>query len=146
MLQRIQSIYLFLAAIASALTIFLPLARFCDGRIIAMLYSYPSDISSPLIYSLLIFSIFAVVIAFIAIFGYKNRKRQMKWCNSLIMASVFFYICYAFICYKVVSGGSFTYRPTIWVALPFISIILAYLGKRGIKHDEEKVRAADRIR
>lgn len=111
-----------------------------------MLYSYPRDISSPLIYSMLIFLAFAVVIAFIAIFGYKNRKRQMKWCNSLIMASVFFYICYAFICYKVVSGGSFTYRPTIWAALPFISIILAYLGKRGIKHDEEKVRAADRIR
>ena len=111
-----------------------------------MLYSYPRDISSPLIFSMLIFLAFAVVIAFIAIFGYRNRIRQMKWCNSLILANVFFYICYAFICYKVDSGSSFTYRPTIWATLPLISIILAYLGKRGIKHDEDKVRAADRIR
>ena len=146
MLQRIQSIYLFLAAIASAIPAFLPLAYFSEKEKTAVLNSYAGDVTSPLIYSLLIFSIFAVIIAFIAIFGYKNRKRQMKWCNSLILANVLFYVCYGFICYKVVNGSDFSYRPTLWAAFPLLSIILTYLGKRGIKHDEAKVRAADRIR
>jgi len=85
MIQRIQSIFLFLASIAIALMFFFPLANFfsenysiqlwVSGIIKHTEFSDNINISS---LPLLIIVPFIAFLSFITIFLYKNRKTQLK--------------------------------------------------------------------
>lgn len=155
MIQRIQTVYLFLAAICCVACLSMPIGRYVDdGRLMANLYNLwivQADTAehsfgvAPLFVILLL----AAAIVVYTIFMYSNRKLQMHLCSFSSLLIVGWYIVYAVIA-AVWGGGmdisQMSFHPGVGGALPAVALILNFMAKRAINADERLVRAADRIR
>lgn len=152
MIQRIQTIYLVLAGLFPAFTFFFPLHHFtgadfdvtmygCHFSGIEMMDLAPSD---P--YVLAFIGVLAIVLPIVAIFQFKNRKRQILWVNLSLYTDLLWYI--VAILYANNATNSLHCNPSFAAGFfaPALAIIALFLAKRGIKRDEALVRAADRIR
>lgn len=160
MIQRIQSIYLVLAGIFSAFTCFVPVATFShtNGNCViwfhmssieyygSVLFESLSEMAGRHPWGLSVMATLATIIAFIAIFCFKNRKRQVKMVNTCSLVNVVWYIALAAYAFSVKSRTSFDLSLEVGCLFPLLSLITLFLAKRAIKYDEALVRAADRIR
>lgn len=154
MIQRIQSIYLLLAGIFAALAFATPCALFTSAQPDATctlygchyvtspateeLFSYPFGVT--------LLTALCMALPLIIIFGYKNRKRQINHVNLAMLLAVAWYAVCAAYCFAAASRTGFEVAPSYGLVFPALSLLALYLAKRGIKHDEALVRAADRIR
>lgn len=129
MIQRIQSVYFTLAAIA--LLVFAFLADFNLLSIAAKTIE------------LFIPAIASVVVAFLSlviIFLFRNRKFQSKLSAFLILLII------AVIAYFVYSFGiKLFYKEWTFYLLP-AAILFIFLGKSNVEKDEKLVQSADRLR
>jgi len=135
MIQRIQSIYLLLAAIVSAGVIMVtPLYMVDDTQLYIMDY--------PIYFALTLLS---ALVSLFSIFRYKNRKQQFVSgrVNILINFLLIGLMLYEFFTHLKPVGNA-TYD--LGIALPLISIVFIALANRNIMKDEKLVRSADRIR
>jgi hypothetical protein len=154
MIQRVQSIYLFLSMVFMSLIFFFPIAKFISWENQAyflhfsgIYYSDPEN--HDLIIGIIPMAILLIaipVLSFITIFLYKKRIFQIRLAiyNILLMLGsiglMYFYIRLGQGKLKAEVFYSFP------IVLPLVSAILTYLAYRGIKKDEELVRSYDRIR
>ena len=97
-------------------------------------------------YGLLVFTLLASLSALYAIFGYKNRKSQIKKVYLTIVFNVIWYVALGAYTYSVSERIGLGYTFTISALLPIIALIALFLALKGIRKDEALVRAADRIR
>ncbi len=156
MLQRIQSIYLFLVFVFAILFVMLPLAHFPaeapDIPFRLSKYNVFFDalgIVSIRWLALLLLGLFAlaVLLTVYTSFQYKNRLLQIRLgkYNMLVHAAL---ILVAFFLTdnlrNQVHDAGFSYGSGVF--FPVISLIFILLANRAIKKDEELVRSADRIR
>ncbi len=143
MIQRIQTLWLFFAALAVSALYTLPVyqAFFNNGTAQFVLVRES--------YMLFIVSAFCVVFPLIAIFSFKNRGRQ-KW---LVFLSILLNLAFIALIYTEV--GKFTdqnpemfqrgvYKPG--AVLPIISIIFLIMAYFGILRDQDLIKKADRLR
>lgn len=138
MIQRIQSIYLLLAVIASGvLPFFLPLFTLKNGDVVT--------IYSNLAYIFLF--VFSAALSILGIFSFKNRKKQFVFGRlniilNFILLGLFIYLSLN------LSGEADTEvsEKGIGMVLPLVSIVLISLANRAIKKDEDLVKSADRLR
>ena len=153
MIQRIQSIYLLLAACLMMCTWGCPLLQFVQGEKWATMTSIAYDAAvaqefagrTP--WGLAILSALVSVMACYTIFKFKNRRLQIKWTNTCLLLTVAWYAtAAAYVWSRMQATGFETIVPKAGLALPAISLICLWLARRGIKKDEALVRAADRIR
>lgn len=152
MIQRIQSVYLLIAAICSVACLSLPVGRYVnDGLLSSTMYNLwivSSDGSGHTFTStpLFVVQLLAAAISLYAIFMYKNRKQQMRLCifSSLLLAG--WYAIYAVLAVLCGGTGEVSFSPSIYGALPAVALILNVMASRSIRADERLVRAADRIR
>ena len=97
-----------------------------------------------------------VLLALIAIFSYKNRKRQLFFCRAILGMIVFIAACGAYyfstfrrlvvmllspqevLDYEIKTGNA--------GILMLVLVILTILSWRAIQKDEDLVRSADRLR
>lgn len=136
MLQRIQTIYLFLATLASAGLIFvLELWENGAGESV-----FAEDV-------LLVFGLFLVsaLISFVTIFLFKNRKLQfvlgrLNIILNLILLGLFVYWSLN------ISGEINISEKGIGMLIPIISIVFLVLANKAIKKDEDLVKSVDRLR
>lgn len=146
MIQRIQSIFLFLAGIAFGGFFLFPFATTEKTY---------SDILADAIYNindsmiLLILAALGVLVTIGNIFLFKNRPLQIK----LTYLSLFFGMVIpivAAIVFMNASGSEAYEQDTvnagIAIFLPLIIIILSILAARGIKKDQKIVKSMDRLR
>jgi len=142
MIQRVQSLYLLLTVIISALLFYIPLFQYPLS---------PSD-AAPTVYSistnsfLLILNIAIGLLSFITIFFYKNRKLQLRSCRLCLML-IFVMVALFFYTSDTLAGGigqRVTYKAGAY--LPLIQIVFVFLAHVGIKKDDKLVRSADRLR
>lgn len=148
MIQRIQTIYLLLIAGLMLAMFFLPVVTIMTIERAFLAVSPLSMILANGAYSTLPIWILpsllfiGIILPAIAIFQYNNRKKQVKTCYwilaVLILICVFIFLLFS----QAKTPMSFH----LAVIFPVISVILDFLAIRGIKNDEKKVRAADRIR
>lgn len=131
MLQRVQSIYLFLATALAISFIFTPLA--ISGEEFLQVLEF---IALPIISGVIGF------FTFITIFFFKNRKLQLNLCRfavllvlGLIGTAVYFVID--------TPGED---MPLFGAAFPFVAWLFIFLAMRGIKADENLIRSMDRLR
>lgn len=155
MIQRIQSVYLFLAGLIPAFTFTTPLARFQDTKgegflTLSALNLQAANMGLPNVqptYLLMaILSALLIALAAFNIFQYKNRRRQIRitgWSVALVVA---WYIAYIAVSTIIAGELSLSFKPALCAALPFASLVFTLLARRAIQKDEELVRAADRIR
>lgn len=165
MIQRIQSVYLLVAAIATIVLLFLPIGELYftpDGAQDYMLLTYNAfsvkDITPDATaylstnYIAILIAISAVL-SIVTVFMFKNRQRQitMNYVNMLIFL---FVIALALFIYPDIifvkkgllkEGEELSYN--FWILIPLcITALCFFLGNRAIKKDEQLVRAADRLR
>ena len=130
MIQRIQSVYLFLAAATGALMLALPLAS--AGK-------EDSDVYVQTFVPALILLILSCCVCLIAIALYKNRRLQMNFCWLGILC---FGLTFSAALYNVMEFD--TKQPGL--VLPSLAIILLIFAHKAIQKDDKLVRSADRLR
>jgi len=155
MIQRIQTVYLFIAAICCVVCLSMPVGRYvADGLLTATLYNLwivqagtaeHTFGSAPLFVILLL----AAAVSVYAVFMYGNRKLQMRLCSFSSLLLIGWYAVYAAV--ALVWGGGMdisqmSFSPGVAGALPAVALILNVMARRAINADERLVRAADRIR
>ena len=152
MIQRIQTVYLALAVICLILCACLPIANLeplamgpSQSVYCLCVTAVEGKEASYGICPMFIMDIIAAVLAFLAIFKYKNRKTQMSMCICTMIILVAWYIVLGAI--QMTLGNDAATLNFEWpVALPMVAIIFTFLARKWIQHDEKLVRAADRIR
>lgn len=155
MIQRIQSVYLFMTTILAFLFLGGNMLRFTDAPGIALGVTYrgiyrcgagsPPELIGGILPLISIILLVAVV-SLITIFFFRNRKLQLKLTAVLLGLSAVIIIetaVYAvFIIRKYDSDIVWSFRMLLPVLIP-VCLFLAY---RGIKKDEDLVKSYDRLR
>ena len=136
MIQRIQTIYLLLAAGISAGLIF-----------VFHLWTTKEDIKIFAQDEILFFGLFlgSAVLSLISIFMFKNRKSQFVLGRLNILLN---FILLGFFVYQSLnlSGEANVSEKGIGILLPILSIVLLVLANKAIKKDEDLVKSVDRLR
>ena len=147
MIQRIQSIFLLDSVIVSILLLFMPFEFYCVGENNVKITLSPFDLKegeSSLIFVPMALNFLVLMLSFINIFLFKNRKKQMALCNISMLFSAVLLVILLLLNYYTIEGAT---RVFEWVVgLPFLNIVFCLLAKRFIKKDDDLIRSADRIR
>ena len=150
MIQRIQTVWLLLAAIISALLLldwhtgYVFMADIPQGfgsvvKRLTVTEHFPS----------LIIAVVMLLVPFIAIFMFKDRKRQRMMTIVSILA------CISFISVNLMRIENFKNEtaptPTngsydVGSVIPAVVIVLLILAIRGINKDEKLIKSMDRLR
>lgn len=150
MLQRIQSVFLFLAAIAIAMMYFFPVANFYgDKHYFYLNLSGISDNTFVTINTipLLVVSLLIIVFILATIFLYKNRLLQTKIIRFSILLTIgFIIILYFGYIDTIRKAAEVDVQYKIGIYFPLIALVWLILAMRAVMNDEKKVRAADRLR
>lgn len=136
MIQRIQTLYLLLAAGISAGLIF-----------VFHLWTTNEGVKFHAQDDMVYLGLFlgSAVLSLISIFMYKNRQTQFVLGRLNMILNV---ILLGFFVYQSlnVSGEADVSEKGIGVLLPVLSIVLLVLANRAIKKDEDLVKSVDRLR
>ncbi len=153
MIQRIQTVYLFLAAIVIFMIFWFPLAEvLIEGVIYTFkyrgIYEISSDKTELIIQALPLAVLYGLVmlISIVSIFLYKKRVLQMRLSVLNILLLIGSYALAYYYIYAAFKGADTVINPGIASIFPIIAAILTYLAFRGISKDEKLVRSLDRIR
>jgi hypothetical protein len=153
MIQRIQSLYMFIASVITSFIIYSPLAFITSPENNVQLYSYGvKNISTSIITTdinpilIIILTVVSAMLGLVTIFLFKKRRLQiwLNILNILILLSIPALIVYYCVYISVNLNGTVSY--TINSVFPFISIILIFLSIKRIQKDEKLIRSVDRIR
>lgn len=156
MIQRIQSVFLLLAAVSAVLLFFFPLASyFGDFHSVEVFVYYVKDFvpsGEPLFgpYFLLPLTIIAallVIMPFSTIFLYKKMRQQIKVIQfTVILDLLFVGLVFLFFTDAFAKATQSSAEYQIGVFLPLIHIVLTLLALRAINKDIKLIRSADRLR
>ncbi len=146
MIQRIQSLYLLLAAGAGAATLSFDLwkAKLSNGTATAV------NASSN--YLLFVLYVIIILLAVVCIFLFKKRKLQFRLTifNILFVFAALGYQYYVVqqTANKLAAGGITITSASYQLAsfLPILLIILLFMAARGIYKDEKLIKSLDRLR
>lgn len=136
MLQRIQSIYLFIAALVSSIApMFLGLYADNQGKTI-----YAQE-------DFLLLGMFmaSTLLCIITIFLYKKRQNQFVLGRLTILLN---FVLLGVLLYRsqILSGGAAALEKGIGMVIPLVSIVFIALANKAIKRDEDLVKSVDRLR
>lgn len=156
MIQRKQTLFLILAVIACVLGLFLPIGSIQPkgmgtDSLVYNLGVVSGDggisVSSTCIPLFLLLSVTAVL-SLATIFLYKNRKLQMSLCSVALLFNGLWYVDYVLMFFGIIPVPEIDGAMRLQFAscLPFVSLVLIAMAKKGVSDDEKLVRAADRIR
>ena len=153
MIQRIQSIYLFVAAALTFCLFVMPYVAI--GNAIMMFNATVCHLSPAVpgmqtttMVPLATITLCAAMLCLIAIFLYGNRTRQMKVVklNVVLQAIVLIGMVAYIYGIKHKMGVGVAFSPKFAFVFPAINIVLLLLAYRGIKADDDLVKSADRLR
>ena len=158
MLQRIQTLYLAIVAIACALLFFFPLANYYNefqGNYKFFIYGIRCMDPEPKVVFNLFFTIpliFLVVASCImavsTILLFKNRPLQIRLCafnmlTNIVLIMVIFFFYAPRIKTMTMIEPEYNYHG---MALPLVSLLFLIFASRAVRKDEALVKSADRLR
>lgn len=145
MIQRLQSIFYLLTGVAFSLEFLFP---FAISNINTTKYfeDFKYNIQDHTV--LLVLTVLGAVLALVNIFMYKNRPLQIRLGYLLIILAILLPAMAVILILTdgntTISGEQISERAGIF--LPIVAIIMAVLGNRYVKKDENVVRSMDRLR
>jgi len=148
MIQRIQTLWLLLAALTSALLFVFPIYKY-DIPGLPGIGTTVQTLQVSQFYPLLIITAVMTLLPFIAVFLFNNRKTQ----RGMVLGSIF--ACMGFFSVMMMRIGSLKNQAPTPVneqyqipgaLLPALAIVFLILALRGIMKDEKLVRSMDRLR
>lgn len=139
-IQRIQTVYLLLAAIVTAVFAFVPVINVLnpDG-VVEISFNSLHFGAWTMVLEMLI-----VILAIIAIFKYRDLKSQIRLTNVLMLLIVTLIIVIAVMIWVLHDKLIMQFTP--YIVMPFVALILVWLAKKGIKHDKKLLADSERIR
>lgn len=150
MLQRIQSVFLLLAAAAMLVASVTPLATFLfDGQSVVFeaMGTYLNGSLNDSTWALFVIGVLSSVVALISLFMYKNRVLQMRLSSFNIFLMIGFYLYFGWLVYKLNPEAGLQFQKVgVGIIMPLIAIILTVLAVRKIAADETLVRSLNRLR
>lgn len=137
MLQRIQTVWLFLAAIAIAITLYFNVYKLADGSPINLQNNYIAIVLVGI----------SAILSMVALFSFKKRKSQLNmiWLNLLVIIGLLAWMFYSIELLKVdlnAEGGMYSFGAFV----PLLSVLFLILAISGIKKDVKLLKAYDRLR
>ena len=155
MIQRIQSIYLLLAALCSGLLLAAPLYSIETTNATFQLFlggltqTSPEETiltSQPALLSVgILLSLFPLIILFL----FKKRQVQMRLAASAMMANTAMLLLLVAIVNKSIEHITELHVQEAYgfgLILPAISIVFLFLANKAIRKDDKLIRSADRLR
>jgi uncharacterized membrane protein len=159
MLQRIQSVFLFLVVVFGVLALLFPIAEFTGDMNMLRFYLYSVEDLSPAPFGdaaftygrwftlpLALGQFFIILLAFITLFQYKRRIFQIRLnllnilLNVLLIGGIFYYASML----ETASGATADYK--IATLFPLLSVVMIFLANHYIRKDEKLIRSANRLR
>ena len=142
MIQRIQSIYLFLVVLLSSGVLFtFKLWEVAEKKV------YAQDLFSDQVFFaklVPVFFIISALLAFIAIFKFKKRQLQFVLGRIIILINLFLLGILIYLSLNI--SGEVSSEKGIGMFIPSIVILLAVIANKAIKKDENLVKSVDRLR
>lgn len=150
MLQRVQSLFLVLAAAVMLVASIAPLVIFNFNADIVRFEAmgiYLNDQLTDSTWGLFFIGMGSSILALITLFIYKRRILQIRLSIFNIALMVGFYLYSAFIVYKLYVTENLIYnRVGIGIIMPIIAIILTIIAIRKIGADEALIQSLNRLR
>jgi cytochrome bd-type quinol oxidase subunit 2 len=157
MIQRVQSLFLLVAAVAAIAVLFISIGNIIDvsGTCLYQYDAFSLKKEGHTVYSTLYIALLwgvSAILSLVTIFMFKNRQRQVRLngVNMLVMLAALVMMLYIYpnlIFEKkqfITSTSMLEFNRFILISL--IPAVSLYLANMFIKKDEKKVRAADRLR
>ena len=162
MIQRIQTIFLFVAVIAMVCMLFFPIwQKVNEPRTeMAIMDAYKLEykqigennemvvMASKDTYFVAVLAIISAVVALFSIFQYTNRLRQIQLgaLNSLLILVLMVSTVWVVLKSEAVLAPDLQGTYLIGFYFPVVALLCNLMANRFIRHDEQLVRSADRIR
>ena len=142
MIQRIQSIYLTIVIVLSAILPFVfKLWKNSNKEVFALDLFSELTLLSKLVP---VFFFLSDLIAAIAIFKFKKRQLQFVLVRIIILINLF--LLGILIYLSLTLPGEASSEKGIGMFLPIVVILFAFLANKAIKKDEDLVKSVDRLR
>lgn len=154
MLARIQSLYLLVAALLAALSMFVPFWSFSSNELV-LFYDFGARPEAGLLqvtasYAAGIFSPLTALVSLAAIFLYKNRSLQS---NLIVLALLLFVAdllsgltaAHFLNQYFQVAGLEAAHKPEIGMFMMLPEPVLFWMALKGVKKDEKIANAYKRL-
>ena len=175
MIQRKQSLFLFVAVVLLLISMFSVTVFTSESDKTTVEFSnfscstYLDDVESKTITSNVpqenkqqnpdvvvksnyLYSVFAImlfvsaVISVVAIILFKNRGKQMRLCNWAVFVILIYYIARYSCIISISNKFDYTFNVNVSDFLPLIALVLIVMARVAINKDDKLVKAADRIR
>ena len=162
MIQRRQTIFMLLAAIASALLFFMPLISFvANGN--AMRFTIfgiqnpieTMSLSTTYTWPLVLLTVLMTAVPLITIFLYKKRELQVRLCRLNMLFNIVF-VGLVFLYYEndvlsvclAVEDDTYSLDVAYFIGMviPLVNIVLEMFAIRGVKKDIALLKSIDRLR
>lgn len=142
-IQRWQTVWLLIAAVLMAVFCFVPMAYVTGEQLSPDSATFIMPAQMPVLMAV---GILTALLFAVAVFMYKNtsRQRTMTLVAMLLTAATI-----AAEAILIFGWDSAAYGEIHWMGSVFLlvgAILFALLAYRGIRHDENLLRAADRLR
>lgn len=154
MIQRIQSLYLFLATALMGAALVMDWSTYVykadnAGYVLTGLGTSVEGLNTlPLTLTIVV----GLTLLVVTLFGYKNRKLQMRMTvvcivQLLLTVGMFGYVHYqAIVLMKVARTDELSLGYGVAFIFPIIALVLVWLARKAIKKDDDLVKSVDRLR
>ncbi|MBQ7690638.1 MAG: DUF4293 domain-containing protein [Muribaculaceae bacterium] len=140
-IQRIQSLYLLIAAVLMGVFTFLPVFdTVVDGANLSIGALTTCGIARQS-WVLLCLDVVIVALSAITIFKFKNLKFQARLC-AVLMALILGLLATIAVMFFGLAAADMHWA----IALPLLALVLVFLARRGILHDRKLLSDSERIR
>ncbi len=162
MIQRIQSVFLLIAAIVPIVLLFIPIGFVTTTDVqyvfnsLVLKMNVPDGHAVIRLYYVALTLLITSGLAVVALFSYKNRVRQTQIVSItmivyLIALMLMLWICPDVIFKKFFGSRAMDYEfqfvhKALLLILVFVEAVCLFLANKFIKKDEALVKAADRLR
>lgn len=157
MIQRIQSVFLLIAAVCYVCTCFLPIATLTTSDAYYLFDSWAVRENIPEgavvcnTFYIGLFQLVMAVFSLVIIFVYKNRNLQSRLCLidiflGFILIALMLFVYPDMILSKISTIRGFDLVYSMKTIISMLPILWIYLANKFILKDEKKVRDADRVR
>ncbi len=150
MLQRIQTLFLLLAAAAMLVASVTPLAFFIyegDKVTLEAMGVYLDGTLNDSTWGQFALGMVSSVLSLITVFLYKQRMQQIRLSVFNVLLMIGFYLYFGFIIYKLLPMETLEFQKVgVGIIMPLIALILTILAIRNIGADEALIRSLNRLR
>lgn len=142
MIQRIQTLYLFLVVLLGILLCF-----FAPISLLLPEATELTQLSTFSTWSLAVITIAIAVVALVNIFLFKRRILQARINVFNVFLCLGYYALLAWLTYVMKESlNASAWYINVWAAIPLVQLVLTMMATRRILKDEALVRSMDRIR